>query len=105
MSFDIGQKVLCVDDKDQGRPRNRVVAGQVYTIADIRKDGKSLRGEKGMALVLHELPPFLGGIHPITGRPCLHLGFFARRFRPIDDPAIELFRAMCKTKPKVKEKT
>ena len=77
MNFHVGQKVVCIDDRQRNLPTN-CVRGVVYTISDIY-----VHPQWGMKVYLHEIqaPPF-------------NQGYFADRFRPVRTTDISIFTAM-----------
>lgn len=97
MSFKIGERILCVDDvvrsgRRKGLKHRKLNAGDVYTCRGlpqwINPDDDS------PTVAVEESPNIHDGVE---------IGFYADRFRPIDDPRLEIFRALCRTKPKVTE--
>jgi hypothetical protein len=79
--FQVGQKVLCIDDRPAAtsalRPNDfGVFTGNVYTVSGSRLASQSLIP----SVNLEEVDPKYGA--------------YAYRFRPIDDPFIEQFREM-----------
>jgi len=85
MSFYPGQRVVCVDDVFPPR-KNKAeiypIRGAVYTVRDTICD------HRGLAIFLVE----------ITNKPAKYkqgvreMGFFAHRFRPLDERRLDIFR-------------
>jgi hypothetical protein len=78
VTFRVGQKVVCVDDKNlpgrrPWRPEDRIRVNAIYTVRDVLVFG----GEPSLRLVEHTRPnTWLSG-------PCPDLPYLARRFRPV----------------------
>ena len=94
--FKVGQKVVCIDDT----PRSGQVLigfipkkGVTYTIRDIY-ESKKQPGQ--IALILEEI---INKIHPSLGH---ERGFYAWRFKPVDDWAEEI---LSKIAEEVEEET
>lgn len=89
----IGQRVVCVDDKGVQPIVKPLIKGRIYTIREITN--YSTGGFR---------------LHEIHNEPCstthgfLEVSYKARRFRPIDEKRIDIFRAMLKNKEKEKVK-
>lgn len=86
-NFAVGQKVLCInDEKIPGITiAPYVVAGNVYTITDIVSRKASDKPWHDDFFALAEM-----GKGPV---------YFAWRFKPLDDPALDTFRKMCEKPP------
>lgn len=82
MSFHVGQKVVCVDDKPFNGGLDGLIAGNIYTI---RGFGECMSGPLGIRLV--EL---------LRPKPANDMPYLARRFRPIIERKtdISIFTAM-----------
>ena len=76
--FRVGQKVVCVDARQNGWSRQWVLKGEIYIIAAIRSDDMGDRVD-------------LVGVQKPNG-------FFPYRFRPLTDrkTSIEIFTRMLK---------
>ena len=99
--FDIGQKVLCINDKPLV-PRHLVkfselgglTAGNVYTIRDIYEN--TVRRvtvrfyQDNLCLELEEIVRDTHGYGPG------YRGFASERFKPLDDSSMDVFKKMCK---------
>lgn len=92
MTFHVGQKVVCIDDRleDGEPPSPNAVKGGVYTITEVL----DFPGH-GCALNFSEL------YYP--GDRCWFPGFKAECFRPVKTTSIETFRQMLRPVP-VKER-
>lgn len=96
--FEVGQKVLCVDDQKRdgsGNWQGVLKAGKVYTVAAFPNDDAKLWS----AFYGHAYGPTicLAEIYNGPGAPWnFDYGFYADRFRPLNDPSIELFRKMAR---------
>lgn len=75
--FRVGQKVVCVDDSPRFTQTCAVKVGRIYTITGIYKEG--------LGVQVAEIKP-----------TCARLGFFADRFRPVQErpTSIAVFRAI-----------
>ncbi len=91
--FDIGEKVVCVDDRFHPEIAFMFdalpVKGEVYTVRDCDMGrAKWTSAQKGwdsveMKVLLQEL---VNGVDPSTAKGCpSELGFAARRFAPLTD--------------------
>lgn len=84
--FEIGEKVVCVDDKFEGWVRKLYTAlpraGATYVIRDVRLGVAHRRGKReGAASVL-----LVGLVNPTAdSKAALERGFNAERFRPLDE--------------------
>lgn len=80
--FEVGQKVLCVDDKRRRFPMYGLAAGTVYTVASIEIHAHWT--QPGIRLVEIKIPP------PDA--------YAIDRFRPLDDKedSVEIFRKMAR---------
>jgi hypothetical protein len=76
MSFYIGQKVVCVDDKPT-RFGRLLTKGATYTIRTFLPRIEYFEVDDGVHLVEIHLP-----LHELWQTEC---GFFASRFRPLDE--------------------
>lgn len=92
--FEVGQKVLCIDDVvyDHAAPGKLLVrAGEVYTISQfiprIPRWDSYTGGQP--TVKLSELPDR-------KEKNCFEMGYRASRFRPLNDPSIDVFREMAK---------
>ena len=81
MSYKIGQKVLCVDDRFDRQPVYAVKIGEVYTI----KGFYNCPSCGSLQFILFEFP-----LHTLMGCKCGHTmdrrqSFYAWRFVPLED--------------------
>lgn len=74
----MSEQVICVDDSNQFIGGDDVVKGEIYTIRRTAHDGK--------AVFLNEVYAQLNDGQEIP--------YWARRFAPIKDESLEIFRAM-----------
>ncbi|MBY0561498.1 hypothetical protein [Hyphomicrobium sp.] len=96
--FDIGQRILCIDstsvlgDEDPVARLNGLTAGEVYHVRDcspVGIDPETLEIANGVVLLNEVRLPMSQ-----HGEPA----FCAQRFRPLDDPGLEVFRAAARDK-------
>lgn len=94
--FELGQKVLCIDtSKTAIDAAPGIVAGEIYTV-------------RSMSTTAHDIsnPSHVFEYHCITVEEVMikehrgykvrdRLGYAAYRFRPLDDPSLDIFRKMC----------
>lgn len=92
----IGQRVVCIDDVFDERfvriADGLPIKGMVYTIRTIRE----IDGEIGF--LLHEIKNKEFQFLNAYGEQ----GFLSKRFKPLDEKRIDIFRAMLKSKEKEK---
>jgi hypothetical protein len=94
--FAPGQMALCVDDThpQNWRPHPSYITpirGVVYTVRDVVWFYDAEVGGGGAHLLLEEIVN-----DPIAGR---ELAFRARRFRPVRDTSIDVFRKLLEPQP------
>lgn len=94
MSFHVGQRVVCVDDRYTTHSNRReLYSGNVYTI-------RRLDTVDGMPCVcLHEIP-----LRYSPSRGWIDYPFRATRFRPVKETDISIFTAMLAPTPKQKQR-
>ena len=106
MSFHVGQHVVCIWDA-WGRSHPKLagvvwpVKGQVYTVREIRLIES--REVTGLALWFMEISNPVVKFKNVA-EP-MEVGFAARRFRPLNESRLDIFRAHLAPSPKQKERT
>jgi hypothetical protein len=86
--FEIGQRVVCVDDTPKWYPTAGVKRGEIYVVTRVHHS------------------PRHGGSVELQGTPSMSLlGFYAERFRPVDETRLDIFRAMLTETPAQVETT
>ena len=70
----IGQRVICIDDKNQIGPGENVIEGEIYYI-------------RGLSPITTGV--YVENIHLPLVTPSVEQAFFRRRFRPIDEDFAE----------------
>lgn len=100
MSFHPGQRVVCVDAAPtrEGRVLNALTKGTVYTVRWAGMHDSPLNG-RIYGIRLEEIHR---GVCPVHGR--VDTPYNSRRFRPLDESRLDVFRAHLVTPPKQKVK-
>lgn len=91
MSFHVGQRVVCVDDRDLTEGVHPV-KGSIYTIRALRWSEWFERQHVLLEEILKQSQLFADGFHEGS--------FRADRFRPVKTTSIEIFHQMLVTPPK-----
>jgi hypothetical protein len=102
MSFRIGQRVVCVNDRFKNyrrSPSDRSLrSGCVYTIAWVGVDACAMFPTPTLSVHLEEITR---EVSDLDGR---RLPYFASRFRPVKETNIDVFTAMLAPTPKQRQR-